>query len=310
MAALTLVEAAKKNSGVTLRDAVVQIFAETSDVLGNLPFVGIPGASYTYVREETLPGIGFRGVNASYTPSTGILNPATDPLVIAGGEIDVDKFIVATHGEDQRQIHENMKIKALALSIAKAIIKGDNTSDNASFDGLQARLVGDQKQANGSTSGGDALSLYNFDKAVDQTDNPNGIIMNKTMLRRLSVAAKTSSVGGDLQWQVDDFGKRVAFYSGLPIWIADYDNLGAQILPFTEANPGGGTAASTSIYVVKFEAGYMQGIENGGIMVDDLGQIDSSPVFRTRIEWYLGMAALHPRAATRLWGITDAVVTA
>jgi len=37
--------------------------------------------------------------------------------------------------------------------------------------------------------------------------------------------------------------------------------------------------------------------------VRDLGEIDEKPVFRTRIEWYCGMAVFHPRAAARLKGV-------
>jgi len=308
--ALTLLEAAKIHSGDVVRSAIIEMFARSSNILANLPFENIEGNAYRYNREETLPGVAFRGINESYTPSTGVLNPETEPLVIAGGEVDVDRFIIKTQGEDQRTVQESMKIKALALRATKAFIKGDSASDPREFDGLQVRATGDQLLAAGATSGGDALGLSKLDELIDNVQDPTGLIMNKTLRRLLSAAARSSSVAGDLRWEKDDFGKQVAFYNDLPIWIADEDNDGNAILPFTEANPGAGTAASTSIYCVSFGPGMSHGIQNGDMDVEDLGMLQTAPVYRTRIEWYIGMVVLHGRAIGRLHGIKNAAVTA
>ena len=51
-------------------------------------------------------------------------------------------------------------------------------------------------------------------------------------------------------------------------------------------------------------------IRTGGIGVRDLGEIDTKPVRRIRVEAYLGMAVFHPRAIARLAGITNAAVAA
>ena len=58
-----------------LKAGVLAKFAESSEILRVLGFLGINGNSLKYNVEETLPGIGFRGVNGSYTESTGIINP-------------------------------------------------------------------------------------------------------------------------------------------------------------------------------------------------------------------------------------------
>src|SRR3954469_3977170 len=112
--ALTLVEAAKINSGDVVRSAVIEMFAQESDVLMTLPFENIQGNALKYNREAALPGIAFRGVNESFAESTGVLNPVTEALVIAGGDLDVDRFIIQTQGQGVRATHESMKVKALA----------------------------------------------------------------------------------------------------------------------------------------------------------------------------------------------------
>jgi len=307
--ALTLVEAAKLHSGEVKRSAIIELFAQSSDILRTLPFDTIAGNALRYNREETLPGIGFRGVNEAYTESTGVINPVAEPLVIAGGDLDVDVFILETMGTDQRAVQEAMKTKALSLRWSQAIIKGDSSVDARIFDGLQVRLTGSQKIAAGSTANGTPLSLALLDEAIDATDNPTHLIMNKTMRRRLSAAARSSTVGGYITYALDAFGRRVTQYNDLPILVVEQDNVGSDILPFTEAATSGNATAS-SIYVVSFMEGMLQGIQSGVMDVRDLGELQTQPVKRTRVEWYAGIALFHPRAATRLWSISNAAVVA
>lgn len=308
LGALTLVEAAKLETGNVIRQAIIELYAGSSDILMNLPFDNIPGNAMKYNREETLPGIGFRGVNEAYTASTGVLNPLTETLVIAGGELDVDKFIIDTMGLGQRSVQEAMKVRALSLAWTKKFIKGDNQSDPREFDGLQVRITGNQKIAAGATANGTALSLLILDQAIDQTLNPSCLVMSKAMRRRLTVAARTTTVGGFITYTKDAFGRQVTMYNDLPILIVDLDNTQTAILGFTEACTSG-TATGTSIYVLSLGDGAVTGLQNGGISVRDLGELQSAPVFRTRVEWYNGFGVFHGRAATRIWSIADAVVT-
>jgi len=308
--ALTILEAAKLHTGDVFRQAVVEIYASSSQLLQVLPFQDIQGNAMRYNREQTLPGIGFRGINESYTESTGILNPLVEPLVIAGGDVDVDKFITDTMGEDQRGVHESMKLKALALAWTKKFLKGDSTSEPREFDGLQTRITGNQLIEAGSTSGGDALSLAILDQLIDQVSNPTHLGMNKAMRRRLSTAARTTSVGGQIYWEKNEFGQQILVYNDLPIVIFDEDETGSQILPFTEAGSGGGSSVCTSIYCWSTDEDKVQGIENGNIEARDLGELQTKSAHRTRVEWYSGLAVFHPKGAARLRGIKNAAVVA
>lgn len=300
--ALTLLEAAKLSTGDVYKAGVLKKYAETSEILRILPFESISGNSLRYNVEETLPGIGFRGVNGSYTESTGIINPKVESLTIAGGDLDVDKFIVDTMGADQRSVHEAMKIKALALAWTKTFIKGDSESDPTTFDGLQKRLTGDALIANHASGAG--LSLAKLDEAIDAVDGANALLMSKSVRRRLTVAARTTSVGGNISYTMDEFGRQVTMYNDIPIIIVDKDNENTDILGYTE------TGSTTSIYVVAFGEGLVSGLQNGGMDVRDIGELQSKPALRTRIEWYSGFGVFAPRSAARLKNITDAAVTA
>ncbi|MDD5385356.1 MAG: hypothetical protein PHG89_10815 [Gallionella sp.] len=304
--ALTLIEAAKLETGDAYRSGVIELYAGSSGVLMNLPFDDIAGNALKYNRESNLPGVGFRGVNEAYTPSTGILNPMTEALVIAGGDLDVDKFILDTMGMNQRSVQEGMKIRALSLAWTRKFIKGDTASDPREFDGLQTRVTGSQIVWAGTTSGGDALSLVKLDEAIDQTLNPTHLIMSKAMARRFSAAARLYTVGGYVQYAPDALGRRVMAYNDLPIITVDLDNEGNSILPFTEVTYNNGTATGGSIYIVSMTPDGLQGIQNGTIGVRDLGELQTAPVYRTRIEWYNGIAIYNGRAVTRLAGISNA----
>ena len=307
--ALTLLEAAKLESGDVVRQAIIEKYAGSSELLQILPFLGITGNALKYNREASLPGIGFRGVNEGYTASTGVLNPLTEALVIAGGDLDVDKFIVDTMGANQRSVHELMKVRALSLAWTKKFIKGDSESDPREFDGLQKRVTGGQLIAAGSTANGTALSLGKLDEAIDQTLNPTHMLMSKAMARKFAAAARNTSVSGNINWTVGQLGQRVMQYNDIPIVTVDLDHEGAAILPFTEAATSG-TATASSIYIMSAGDDGLTGIQNGGIDVRDLGELETAPMFRTRVEWYNGIAIFNGRAVTRLWSIADAAITA
>ena len=307
---LTLVEAAKLYQGDPLRSAIIELYARSSDILRVLPFQNINGSALRYNQEQTLPGIGFRGINEAYDESTGIVNPVTEPLVIAGGDLDVDNFLIDTMGESQRSVHEAMKMKALALAWTKTFIKGNQATDPKEFDGLQTRISGNQLITAGATAGGTALSLAKMDEAIDACEDPTHIMMSKAMRRKFSVAARTSSVAGDLQWEKDDFGRQVAIYNDLPIVIVDEDNTGTQILGFNEACSGGGANTGTSLYIVSLGDGKLSGIQGNSPDVRDLGELQTKSAKRTRVEWYSGIAVFHPQAAVRLYSIANSAITA
>lgn len=305
--ALTLVEAAKLETGDVYRQAVIEQYAQSAGVLLVLPFDSIEGNALKYNREDTMPGIGFRGVNEAYAESTGILNPITEPLVIAGGDLDVDKFILDTMGMGQRSTQEMMKVKALALAWDRTFFKGDMTTEPREFDGLQKRIVGDQLVSAGTGSGGSPLSLMKLDELIDQVANPTHLFMNKTM-RRLLTAGARQGTHAYITWDVDAYGRQITKYNDLPIITIDNDNKNEPILGFNETNPGGGAPSSTSIYCVSLGDGALTGIQNGDIDVRDLGELQDKPALRTRVEWYTGIAIQHGKSAARLWGISNAKV--
>lgn len=312
--ALTLIESAKIALGrdEMLKATIMELFARGSDLLQYMPFEDISGNALKFDREKTLPGVAFRGVNEAYTESTGEVEQIVESLAIAGGDLDVDKFLVKTGGANQLAVQQGLKVKALSLSLTKQFIKGSVLVDPKGFDGLQVRCTGDQLISTGTTIGTSAaLSLTKLDEVIDCVEDPTHLIMNKTMRRRLSAAARLATVGGYITYDLDAFGRRVTKYNDLPILMIDKDESNADILAFDETSPGGvASAAMSSVYCASFAENGVMGLQSSEMEVTDLGEQDSKPVYRTRVEWYITLAILRPRSAARLFGVTNAAVTA
>jgi hypothetical protein len=308
---MTLIEAAKVAPSME-QSIIIEEYAAQSDILRVLPFENHNGTGIHYNREDVLPGIGFRGINEGYTEGVGILNPQSEAFKIAGGDLDVDKFILDTQGENVRSVHELQKVKALSLMWTRNFIKGNSQTDPRTFDGLQVRLTGTQVVDNNVAGG--PLSLNKLDEAIDLVDQPTHLVMSRSTRRRLSAAIR-ANLGGFIVYNPDEFGKQVMYYNDLPILICDYDNFGNQILDFTEASGNGASINCTSLYVISAMPMKLVGIQGQadgqyGITTRNLGELETKPVLRTRVEWYCALACYHGRAAARLRGITDAPAVA
>lgn len=308
---LSLIEAAKAAAG---RDefyaaTIMELFAKTSDLLLNLPFETIQGATYKYNREKVLPGVAFRGVNEGYVESTGELGVEQVTLKIAGGDLDVDSFFIRTQGMSARDKQVYMKVKALSLFITKTIVKGDASSDPKAFDGLQAQVLSAQTVTNSTASGGAGVSLNKLDELIDAVEDPTHLVMNKTVRRYLTGAARNYQVGGYITFDQDSFGRKQTVYGDYPILIVDKDENNSAIMPFSEA-AASGTAQCTSVYGLSVSVNGVKMLQSQDMSVKDLGEMQSEPVYRTRVEWDVCVAIEREMAAARDRNISAAVATA
>ncbi|MCK5745967.1 MAG: hypothetical protein KAH44_07110 [Oricola sp.] len=310
MQVMTLNEYAKAADNEMTR-AVTELFADSSDILNAMPFETITGSAYKYNLEDTLPGIAFRGVNESYTPDIGVENPQVESLFIAGGEADVDNFLLRTHGEGRRAREENKKIKQMSRSVTDVILSGNNSSQPREFDGLQRRLTGTQLLRNADGSGGAALSLSKLDELIASVVNPTHLIVHRKFRDvHFKALLRNQTLAGNVQLTKDDLGRPVTSYNGIPMLVGYEVGPDARILPFNEVAYGGGGAVTTSIYCVSLMEGHLWGIQSGPIATKDLGELEDKPAHRTRVEWDMGMVIENPYAAARLTSITDAPIAA
>lgn len=308
MAVVSLAEAAKaaRDQGNTLQASIIEIFALRSGLLRKMPFQDIPGWGIIYNQEGVLPGIAFRNVNEAYTPSVAVLNPASEQLKIAGGEIQVDKFIMAGAPEE-RGIQESMQSKAMADTLQYKFMKGNSSTSIKEFDGFERRLpvAGPNVIDNSAVDGGGALSFAKIDELLDNVEGANTLFMLKKTRRRMTEFLRGS--GTAIVMKIDEFGRQVETYGGAEIVLADEFGVTAS-LTNTEVGVGGSTATATSIWAMRLELGYVHAINNGMMRVSDLGEMQSTPAMLTRNEWYVSPVIKHPRAISRLRGILTSTV--
>lgn len=321
MVALSLAEASKLSTD-DLQRGVLETFVQESVVLDRIPFLTIQGNAYAYNQEATLSGVQFRDVNAGYDVTTGTVVQKSEKLVILGGDADVDRFIVQTRGNlnDQRALQTRMKVKAASYFYQDKFINGDvATGDPLGFDGLKVRLTGSQVISSG-TNGAKVLDAADpnvshafFDKldelvaAVPGLSSGNGVLYaNAAVIAKIRSAGRR--IGGVEMLREDMTGKRVMTWNGIPVLDLGTTPAGVSILPQTETQ--GTSSVASSIYAVKFGQAEgdqaVTGLTNGGVQVRDLGELDSMPVFRTRLEFYTGLATFGGKAAARLTGVLTA----
>ncbi|MEO6089643.1 MAG: major capsid protein [Umezawaea sp.] len=307
--ALTLAESAKLSQD-DLQRGVLETFVQASPVLDRIPFLTINGNAYAYNEEATLPGVEFRLVNEPYSESTGTVNPKSEALVILGGDADVDTFIVQTRGNltEQRAVQTAMKVKAASYKFQDHFINGDTATDPKGFDGLKKRLVGSQvidTAPNGMNpvAGGNAF-FEKLDELFGLVQGgPDVLYAHRAVIAKIMSAGRV--LGGVEMVREDLTGKRIVMWHGVPVLDLGQTAGGVDVLSRTEKQ---GTAVdASSIYAVKFGGDEgdqaVTGLTNGGVQVRDIGELDSKPAYRTRLEFFCGLAVFGGKAAARLRGV-------
>lgn len=272
---LNLVEASKLSQDM-LQKGVILTMAKQSPVLEKLPFMEIVGNGYAYNLVDELPTVGFRAVNSGYAESGATVSREVEHLVILGGDVDVDSFVAKTRGNvnDIRAIQTELKAKATARTFETNFFKGDVKKDANAFDGLDVRLgkgKGTEIKA--------PLSLGALNELLDAVvDGADVIYMSKKTRR--AVMSLLQSNQHYIETGADAFGRVVNMYGGIEIRACE-----------------DGLVEDDKIYAVKFgQEEYVCGLHNGGVQVRDLGELETKPVYRTRIEWYCGLAVFHPKS--------------
>lgn len=291
--AITLVESAKLSQDM-LQKGVIETMVRTSAVLEVLPFMEIVGNAYVYNQVATLPTVAFRTVNEGYTEASASFTQVTASLKMLGGDVDVDKFIAQTRGNlnDQRAIQTELKAKAVAETYTTQFFYGDVAVQTKGFNGLVKFVSGGQDIPVADAGG--ALTLDDLNKLIDAVPHGADALFVSRSARRIVMNLLQASQHY-IETGVDAFGKPVVSYAGVPIRVCEDVVMPAQ---------GVAGADGYDIFAVKLGAmSDVCGIQNGGVTVTDIGELETMPVYRTRIEWYCGLAVFNPNSVARLKGI-------
>lgn len=292
------------------RRAVVKKFVDTSRLLAILPFLPANGAAATYMRQASLPSTTKRAIGETYTHSEGRYDPGVEFLKIMGGISRFDAFQVKTGSSGRRAQEAEAFVESIALNFERDFFKGDASGDPRDFDGLQARLTGEQVLAMDVAAG--AVKPLAIKRALDlkrEVSRPTHWLMSESMQDWLTVVAHDRTVGGYITRTKDEMGQDVVSFCNLPIVTIGTDADDVEILDFTEAVTGGGNDG-TSIYCVSLRPDRLHGIQAAPVDAEDLGRDPTNGTqYNFVVEWYASILQEHRRSAARLRDIADAKPT-
>ena len=225
---------------ITLKDAkigmadkvdqqVVDMFRRSSLLLDQMTFDNVisPGTggstlTYGYIQVKTPSTAAVRTVGAEYTPGEAEREQKTTNAIIMGGAFQVDRVLQNTSGAaDEVAFQAEQKIKATANYFHNLTINGD--SDEGSFDGLKKLLSGTANELVSQVSLQTSAELdENYNAFLDEMDSflscldgtPSMLLMNRAMLVKLRSIARRA---GYYERSVDDFGRTVETYAGVPM---------------------------------------------------------------------------------------------
>lgn len=319
--AWTLAEFSKIETD-TLRKSVLDMLLMEANLLELVPWETIGQLSTTVVRYQDLPSFGYRKINAAYTESTGHLEQKVETISLGGLDIDTDKAIARAKNTigDARAIQQNMAMKSAAYQFNWKFIAGDPATDPEEFKGIRLRIddiydegYTDQKFACNDTDTGilyDQTHRFDFIQDLDKLiyavkgHNPDALLMNKKML----LAARSCLIREKLlSYNQDMFGRNIDMYGNVRlIDIGIRADQTTEIILNTETAAGAASGGSecTSVYAVKFGLGTdLWGIQEYPLEVEDLGELQTKPCYRTRVDWPHGLADVDPRCMSRMYGI-------
>jgi hypothetical protein len=299
--ALTLVEAAKLTQDLLLRGVIETIVSE-SQALVYLPFMELTGSALTYNQEATLPAAGFYAVGDDWTEDTPTFAQKTAKLAILGGDADVDNFLQQTYADPNDLTASTLAAKAKAVGRAwsDTFFNGDATADPKSFDGLHTLIPSGQRLKGGNNSpNGGALALDDLDAFLDlvRPGKPDALFLSKRSRRKLKQLRRDAA--NVMEVDRDQFGRVVEYYDGIPLVVDDFilDN----------RTVGTSSGVCSTIYAVQFGYGRgLMGIQNAGVQVEEVGELESKDATRHRVKWYAGLVNFRDIACAALEGITAA----
>ena len=309
---MTLVEAAKLSND-KLQAGIIEKFYRDDPILNMLLFKDIVGNGLTYNVENSEPSVEWYDEEDERHESTGTATSTTAVLKILGGDVDVYNFSKRTRSNinDVRQEAIDKKVKAMRKEFLDTLFYGSNSSNGKQPDGLQT-LVADTtyNTVHAGSSTGTALAMEKLDEMIDLVRGGKlaGLWMSRQMRRSIT---KYLRGAGAISTGRDIFGRQIMTWGpdDTPLYVTDYivDTETASSGAYA-AKTGGG---NTTIFGLRFENEALCALQNGGLMVTPIGELEMKSAERIRFEWYVSFMLQNIRTIAKLDGIDcDGTVTA
>jgi len=320
------------NSNQPLIQAITWSLLQYGNIMQDWPFVNNESLIANGVRfEGNLPTVNWSQLNAEGVTTRGQPTNYQEQAYIIRNYIDVDKFIVQDKNQIQepRAVQSQAYLRALTYDFNFKFIKNDHITGDANAPvGLRYRIdnggtfgvrpenkidaggtTSDMTQANLTAKTAGAFLEF-LDQLLWSVDSPDGtgvtLYMNEVMKRRLNFALRFMGTSGGLDQSQEQFNRTVQTYKGATIRDPGYKgDQATRIITVTElANGTADTGATfTSIYAVNYGTDHFFGWQFGPPNVQDLGLIYNGAIYRTLLDWAVGLINTSTRSIGRLYDI-------
>jgi len=317
-------------SNSPLIQAVTYSLIDYGNVLQDVPLLTKKSLVVNGTRfEGNLPTVNWSQLNAEGVTTKGTPTAYAENAYIIRNYIDVDKFLVEEENAivDPRAVQTDAYMKALTYDFNTKFFNNDHiTGDANSFVGIKYRVanggVFGVRPENIINAGGVDLSqagltqatankfLEFLDQLLWSVDSPEGsgvvIYMNEVLKRRFAFALRTMGTSGGFSIMQDQFGRTVEMYKGAVLRDPGYkSDQSSRIITNTDAADGTdpGNSTFTSIYAVNYDTNHFSGWQFGPPNVQDLGLIYNGAIYRTLIDWAVGLNNASTRSIARMYNL-------
>lgn len=317
-------------SNAPLVQRVTYSLIDYGNILQDIPMITKKSFTINGTRFDgsNLPTVNWSQLNAEPVTTKATPAPYQEQAFILRNTIDVDKYIVEEENSivDPRGIQTAAYLRALTYDMNFKFINNNHVTGDANAPvGIRYRID------NGSTFGvrsenkisGGAVDLTQanatqatankFLELVDQllwsVDSPDGsgvvLYMNDTMKRRFNFLLRLLGTSGGLATTQDQFNRAITMYKGAVIRdLGVKSDQSTRIITSTEDTSGNdGSSNYTSIYAVNYSEDHMMGWQFGPPNVQDLGLINNGVIYRTLIDYAVGLASASTRSLGRLYDL-------
>jgi hypothetical protein len=296
-----LVTEAEKLSQEQMERGVIEEIIAVDELFALMPFMGVNGKAYVYNREKTISEGAFLDPYEVVPEGAATFEEVVTKLKIMAGDVDMDKFTIATMSDTNPQLAIQLaaKSKALGRQFRRTLVNGDSGVNPKEFDGIKKLMPAGQTLYAGANGG--AVTFSMIDELKDLVKNGADVLMMRPGTWRAIKALLRSAGGNDATTiMIENFGKPVPAFDGMPVIVNEF---------MTGDEVRGSNSNTASIYALRLnESDGFHGIYGGGsagIVVENIGTIQNKDAIRWRVKWYAGTALKATHSVARLAGVTN-----
>ena len=314
--------------------AVLRGILEPGEVWDKLPVKKVSSLEVRNRRWKSLPTPQFAHIGDTYGSGGGKTEAISFGLKVLGHDLDIPKVFdeETDHIVDPKALQVEMVLTGISYLLNKQLFNGDEASDSRGFDGLK-RISADmlaRQQIDASTfspvtstyldlrnGGADSATRHAFLDILakahrrlerDGKSNASGpttsfpsalMVMNENLYDLVEAMIRRE---GLLRVTTDQFDRTVNQWRNMPFVDAGFADMdGAAYVLANDHDVPGAATPTTSIYFLLLDPDKHIGVlQTRGLDVRRIGELQSAPVIRYRIDWTLGVVVWGRRSLVRV----------